>query len=186
MTAYTSFAGTICTAARITCSSNGFPPTSCNTLGNRDLSLVPLPAAIMATAMRVAGDTSREEACAGEDFAGKDLPFDFFIRPNITRPYSNGYFLPHRLESLLGRQQQGRLARLQPPRGQHAQVRHRARHPEHRRRNPGPGHRHLAEILQRVEHPGSADPVAAQLRYPGQDLLRVYRSQRGDGARACP
>src|SRR5580704_4246346 len=65
MMAKTSVAGTMRTAARITCSSRGFPPTSCNTLGSCDLSLVPLPAAIMATATR--GAPARTEA----------LPFDF-------------------------------------------------------------------------------------------------------------
>ena len=65
MMAYTSFAGTIRTAARITCSSSGFPPTSCNTLGSCDFSLVPLPAAMMATAMRGATPATASEE--GED-----------------------------------------------------------------------------------------------------------------------
>ena len=39
-------------AAAITCASNGLPPTSCSTLGCLDFSRVPLPAAMIAMAMR--------------------------------------------------------------------------------------------------------------------------------------
>ena len=52
----------------------------------------------MATAMRVSDRAAgeREEVRACEEVAGKeDLPFDFFIRPNIPRLRSNGYFRPH-------------------------------------------------------------------------------------------
>src|SRR5437868_560165 len=79
--AYTSLAGTTLAAVRITCSSSGLPPTSCNTLGSCDLSRVPLPAAMIATAIRggTAGDVRnvlREETV--------DFRFDFFIRPQYT------------------------------------------------------------------------------------------------------
>jgi hypothetical protein len=46
------YAGTTLVAAAITCASKGLPPTSCSTLGYFDLSRVPLPAAMIATAMR--------------------------------------------------------------------------------------------------------------------------------------
>src|SRR6202035_541781 len=70
-------------------------------LGNRDLSLVPLPAAMMATAIRgpvVAPEPEggREEVrLSGED---DELPLNFFIRPNIPRGSSNGYCAPHNLK----------------------------------------------------------------------------------------
>src|SRR5207253_9065772 len=52
MMAYTSLAGTTLVAAATTCTSRGLPPTSCSTLGCLDLSRVPLPAAILAMAVR--------------------------------------------------------------------------------------------------------------------------------------
>ena len=140
--------------------------------------------------MRVSDETSREAVCACEEAAGKeDLPFDFFICPNIPRPNRNGYFLPHRLESLLGRQQRGGLARLQPRRGKHAQVRHRARHPEHRRGNPGPGYRHLAEVLQRPDSLGpqiqwlhsyvTQDKIYCVYIAPNEEMVREHARQGG-------
>ena len=39
-------------AAAITCANSGFPPTSCKTFGSCDFNRVPLPAAMMAIAMR--------------------------------------------------------------------------------------------------------------------------------------
>src|SRR5713101_5438163 len=51
-------------AAAITCASRGFPPTSCKTLGCFDLSRVPLPAAMMAMAVRV---ESLVESLVGPD-----------------------------------------------------------------------------------------------------------------------
>jgi hypothetical protein len=36
----------------------------------------------------------REEVAENEE-----IPFDFFIRPNIPRPYDHGYFLRRRLVS---------------------------------------------------------------------------------------
>jgi len=81
------------TAARITCSNSGLPPTSCNTLGICDFSLVPLPAAIIATATRGTDCVSSEELLLGaEPLATTELPFDFFIRLNISCPQTNGYF----------------------------------------------------------------------------------------------
>src|SRR5437868_929661 len=45
------FSGDITSDAdRITCATRGLPPTSCNTLGRFDFSLVPFPAAMMAMA----------------------------------------------------------------------------------------------------------------------------------------
>src|SRR5207302_5961753 len=80
----TSCAGTIRTAARITCSNSGLPPTSCNTLGSCDFNLVPLPAAMMATATR------RERAALFfvtflNEVAGErdELTFDLFIPNSI-------------------------------------------------------------------------------------------------------
>src|ERR1700687_2731814 len=49
-----SAAGITCFAAAITCASRGLPPTWCSTLGSFDLSRVPLPAAMIATAVRAA------------------------------------------------------------------------------------------------------------------------------------
>src|SRR6185369_11638785 len=51
MMANTSLAGTTLVAAAITWASSGLPPTSCNTFGCLDFSLVPLPAARMAIPM---------------------------------------------------------------------------------------------------------------------------------------
>src|SRR5579863_756883 len=116
MMAYTSFAGTMRTAARITCSSRGFPPTSCNTLGSCDLSLVPLPAAMMATARRGAASSpesprAKEDVLFWKDSAREEeLPFDFFIGLNIPRLRNNGYFPSHRLKSLAGRHRRGESA----------------------------------------------------------------------------
>src|SRR3569833_722809 len=81
MMAYTSLAPTTLAAAPITCSSSGLPPTSCNSLGIRDFSLVPLPAAMIAIAIlgaleRFGVETNLAEA---EDFA-----LDFFIRTQYT------------------------------------------------------------------------------------------------------
>src|SRR5580700_8808340 len=47
-----SFAGTTFCAVAITCARIGLPPTSCKTLGCFDLSRVPLPAAMIAIAIR--------------------------------------------------------------------------------------------------------------------------------------
>src|ERR1041385_5444167 len=54
-------------AAAITCASRGLPPTSCRTFGSLDLRRVPLPAAMMAMAVRGTVDV------------------DFVIRLNIPR-----------------------------------------------------------------------------------------------------
>ena len=54
--------------------SSGLPPTSCSTLGSCDLSRVPLPAAMMATATR--------GGCAGSLSKNVRL-LDFFIRLTI-------------------------------------------------------------------------------------------------------
>src|SRR5579863_1070692 len=63
-----SAAGTTTFAAAITCASSGLPPTWCRTLGSLDLSRVPLPAAMMTMAVRVAGsagpDAASFAACA--------------------------------------------------------------------------------------------------------------------------
>src|SRR5579859_1432592 len=76
----------------MTCSRSALPPTSCNTLGNWDLSLVPLPAAIMAMAILgaeedfdsgVRGGLTRTAGAATER-----LPCDFFIRLQYTLPAS--------------------------------------------------------------------------------------------------
>src|SRR5215472_5108839 len=88
MIAYTSWDGTRCKAVRITCSSRGLPPTSCNTLGSCDFSLVPLPAAIMAIATR------DDPGAVGFDDDGRDkdeLFLDFISIPNIPCPRRNGY-----------------------------------------------------------------------------------------------
>jgi hypothetical protein len=67
---------------------------------------------MMTTAMRGPASApepygEREEVRGCEDAAGNSLAFDFFIRPNIPRARSIGYFLPHRLKSLPGREQSG-------------------------------------------------------------------------------
>src|SRR6476659_5008650 len=94
MMAYTSLASTMRCAARMTCSSSGLPPTSCNTFGSCDLSLVPLPAAMMATARRgVSADASFDawESDFAEEQEG--LAFDFFISNSIYLwPSVDGYF----------------------------------------------------------------------------------------------
>src|SRR5262245_27609892 len=51
----------------MTCANSGLPPTSCNTLGSLDFRRVPLPAAMMAIAVRGTADV------------------DFFIGLNIPR-----------------------------------------------------------------------------------------------------
>src|SRR6266576_1451269 len=56
MMANTSDAGTTFVAAAITCASSGLPPTWCKTFGYFDFRRVPLPAAMMATAMWGAED----------------------------------------------------------------------------------------------------------------------------------
>src|SRR5581483_2742250 len=50
-----SFAGVTCWAAAITCDNNDLPPTWCRTLGCFDFSRVPLPAAMIAIAVRKFG-----------------------------------------------------------------------------------------------------------------------------------
>src|ERR1700686_2323141 len=146
MIAYTFCAGTIRTAARLPCPSSGFPPTSCNTLGIRDLSLVPLPAAIIATATRgpeVAPDPygEREDVRFSEgtpEAAEKEeLPFDFFIRPNIPRARSNGYFPADALKSLPNNKR-GQRQPASITERKHAQIRHRARYSGRRRCHAGP------------------------------------------------
>src|SRR5579872_6245506 len=108
---------------RITCSSRDFPPTSCNTLGSCDFSLVPLPAAIMATATR--GSTaSAADVCRPCAALMEELPFDFFIRPNIPCPRGNGYFSRGSLESFSGATDSPIAAAYELSRGRHAQVRH--------------------------------------------------------------
>jgi len=63
------------------------------------LSLVPLPAAMIATATRGSDGNGREEARPGDVTAlDAGFFFDFFIRPNIPRPRGNGYFPTHRIE----------------------------------------------------------------------------------------
>ena len=80
--ANTSLAPTTLAAARITCSSSGFPLTSCNTLGIRDFSLVPLPAAMIAIAIRgAAAERLEVEANFGQ---AEDFALDFFIRTQYT------------------------------------------------------------------------------------------------------
>ena len=75
---------TIRTAARITCSSRGLPPTSCNTLGSCDFSLVPLPAAMIATATR-RGPAELLFATFLDEVADErdELTFDLFIPNSI-------------------------------------------------------------------------------------------------------
>jgi hypothetical protein len=75
---------------------------------------------MMATAMRGAVDSDRKDAwpCADADAdaAGggrEDLPFAFFICPNIPLLCVNGYFLPNRLKSLPGKTMAMQTARLQ-------------------------------------------------------------------------
>src|SRR5438552_11879134 len=73
MIAYISFAGTTRRAAAITCASRGLPPASWRTFGCLDFRRVPLPAAMMAIAVR---------GCAP---AGDLGLFDLGIRLNIPR-----------------------------------------------------------------------------------------------------
>src|SRR5437879_12282011 len=73
MIAYISFAGTTRRAAAITCASRGLPPASWRTFGCLDFRRVPLPAAMMAIAVR---------GCAP---AGDLGLFDLGIRLNIQR-----------------------------------------------------------------------------------------------------
>ncbi len=55
---------------------------------------------MMAMAMR-GPDPVSEEVAFREVFAElEELPFDFFIRPNIPRPSGNGYFPRQRLKFL--------------------------------------------------------------------------------------
>src|SRR5580704_16898967 len=146
--AKTSFTGTIFPAARITCSRSGLPTTSCNTLGNCDLSLVPLPAAMIAIAIRGGFNNAAAEPLAGFNLP-EDLPFAFFIRPTIPLRCRLGYFLRRPLQSLRGvtiRGAQVLIARVLEE--TNAKVRHRARHSQRRRCDPGPGDCHLAKILQ--------------------------------------
>src|SRR5208283_1667212 len=77
--ANTSLAGTTRVAAAITCARSVLPPTSCSTFGSCDLSRVPLPAAMMATATLGAKSV---EVFEGVGFV------DFFIRPTI--PWGGG------------------------------------------------------------------------------------------------
>src|SRR5262252_4495837 len=80
----------------MTCSSSGLPPTSCRTFGSCDLSLVPLPAAMMATARRGASADTSFADWEG-DFAEEreGLAFDFFISNSIYLwPRVDGYFRP--------------------------------------------------------------------------------------------
>src|SRR5580704_124859 len=98
MMAKMSCAGTTRSAARITCPNSAWPPTSCNTLGSCDFSLVPLPAAIMATATRGADSVwfIGTFALADKFLEAARLLADFlFIRLNIPRPCRNGYFKRH-------------------------------------------------------------------------------------------
>src|SRR5438128_12284321 len=73
MIAYISFAGTTRRAAAITCASRGLPPASWRTFGCFDFRRVPLPAAMMAIAVR---------GCAADGELGL---FDLGIRLNIPR-----------------------------------------------------------------------------------------------------
>src|SRR2546423_15615606 len=86
MIAKTSFAGITRVAAAITCASSGFPPTSCNPLGSCDFSRVPLPAAMMAIAIRgvpVGVAKRADEPCVENFLPEEEVGLDFFIRPNI-------------------------------------------------------------------------------------------------------
>src|SRR5437660_8591058 len=78
MFAYISFPGTTRRAAAITCASRGFPPASWRTFGCLDFRRVPLPAAMMAIAVR---------GCAA---AGELGLFDLGIRLNIPRGGGGG------------------------------------------------------------------------------------------------
>src|SRR5260370_14242614 len=69
-----SSAGTICLAVAMACARIGWPPTSCRTWGCFDLSRVPLPAAIMTTAMEI-------RAGCGVEF---DLRFAFAMLSQYT------------------------------------------------------------------------------------------------------
>src|SRR5207302_9651066 len=71
--AYTSLAGTTFVAASMTWANSGFPPTSCKTLGCLDLSRVPLPAAMIAIAIRGAVVLLEAEEC----FLEGDIGFQY-------------------------------------------------------------------------------------------------------------
>src|SRR6266481_5953017 len=68
-----SFAGTTLVAVAITCARIGLPPTSCRTLGCRDFSRVPLPAAMIAMATRGCRTFNGNDFLAG-GFAIVDMP----------------------------------------------------------------------------------------------------------------
>src|SRR3954452_22803068 len=92
MIANTSLAGTTLAAARITCSRTGLPPTSCSTLGICDFSRVPLPAAIIATAMRGTKgapdfDDRFDNRFTDAEVFNLNFAFNFFIRISIYLDY---------------------------------------------------------------------------------------------------
>src|SRR5216684_8644130 len=91
MMAYTSLGGTTLVAAAITWASKGLPPTSCSTLGCLDFSRVPLPAAMMAIAMRGV-DAWFELLFWGFD-TGTNIPREYGARQvhfSMARPQVDG------------------------------------------------------------------------------------------------
>ena len=104
MIANTSLAGTTLAAARITCSRTGLPPTSCSTLGICDFSRVPLPAAIIATAMRGTKGAPDFDDRFDNRFRCRSFQFEFrfqFLHSNfnISRLPSDGHFQQASLQS---------------------------------------------------------------------------------------
>src|ERR1700758_4762696 len=136
----------------MTCSSRGLPPTSCNTLGSCDLSLVPLPAAMMATAIRgaelgfdgsVRGDFTREI-----DAETDCLLCNFFIRPQDSLPLRLWLFQE---SCTIFPIVSGAYLTKKSAEEERAEICHRTRHPQRGGCDAGKSHRHFAKILQRPE-----------------------------------
>jgi hypothetical protein len=80
---------------------------------------------MMATATRGAVDDDVEAGVVGDVVERLALPFDVFIRPNIPRPCSNGYFPAHGLKSFAGKNPEQRNHTTSASRRErNAQVRH--------------------------------------------------------------